>query len=147
MSAPVVAYLVVFLSALAVGERDLRGLTAFERRRTDRAAIVAAYSAIRDYVGAQGVRKLLLRVDDDRWGDAAGILLRLKQDEIPVAVQDGSLTMFTDAFAATGDEDAVVTLANLQLHQELRADSNTVALVETGPRFVDAVRITPSRVR
>lgn len=143
-SVPVVAYLLVFALAVAVGGRDLLHLTSFERRRTDRAAIVGAYSAIRDYVGVEGVRKPLFRIDEDRWGDAAGILLRLRQDGTPVAVQDAWLSMLTDAFAATGDEDALIALANLELHRELRARPDTAVLLESGPLFVDAARIAPS---
>lgn len=147
VSAPVAAYLVLGGLALALGERDLRDLTAYERRRTERVAIVNAYTAIRNYIAAEGIRRPLFRLDEDRWGDAAGILLRLRQDDTPVSVENDRLPMFTDAFAATGDEDVVITLANLGLHTELRARPDTVVIVESGPFFVDATKITPNRHR
>lgn len=140
---PVVAYSLMFALALAVGVRDLDRLTSFERRRTDRRGIAAAAAAIREYVRVEGVRKPLFRIDQDRWGNAAGVLLRLQQDGIPVAVQDDHGSMFTGALAPTGDEDALVTLANLDLHRVVRAQPGTVVLQNFGPLFVDAARIPP----
>jgi hypothetical protein len=141
--APVVAYVLVFALAVIVGVRDLEQLTSFERRRTDRRAIVAAYSAIRNYIEAERIQKPLFRIDNDKWGSAAGILLRLGQDGTSGTVQNADLSMFPKAFAATGEEDAVITLANLDLHRELRARPDTVVLVGSGPLYVDAARITP----
>jgi hypothetical protein len=138
-----VAYLVVFAVALSVGQRDLSRLTSFERRRTDRKAIVTGYAAIRHYVEAEGLHKPLFRIDNDKWGNAAGILLRLRQDGTAAAVQDAGLSMFPRVFAVTGDEDALITLANLDLHRVVRAQPDTVVLQSFGPLFVDAARLAP----
>lgn len=137
------ALLLVLSLMMAVGAADLESLTSFERRRTERATIVKAYTAIRDFVAAEGIRRPLFRIDDDRWGDAAGIILRLQRDGTPVAVQRGSLSMFTGAFAPTGDEDAVIALANLGLHRELRQQPDTVVLFESSRLFIDVRRIVP----
>lgn len=146
--APIVGrlgYAVVLLAVMAIGVRDLDSLTAFERRLQAHSAIVPAFQAVRDYVVAERVRKPLIRVGADRWGDAAGILLRLRQQGFPAAVTDPNVAMFSEAFVATGDEDAVVTLADPDLHRELREQPETVVLLSSSPTFVDATRVTPSR--
>lgn len=142
-SVRVVAFLLTFGWLAVVGGRDLDGMTSFERRRTDRVVIVNAHAVLRDYLGAQAIRRPLFRIDDDRWGDAAGIMLRLAQDGTPMAVQGSSRSMFTDAFAARGDEDALVTLANLGLHSELRERADTTVVFESGRVFIDVSRIVP----
>jgi hypothetical protein len=134
----VVVGAVALISILAV--RDVESLTAFERRRRSRQAIVAAHAAVRDYLQRSGTRKPLLHIGDDRWGDAAGVLLRLVQDETPVAVKDGQ-SMFTDRFAAVGDEDVLITLADLGLHRQLRGVPGNTVLLEAFPLFVDGSRI------
>ena len=138
-------YAFVLIVATIVGVRDLDSLTSFERRQQAHSAIVPAYTAVRDYAAAANVRRPLIRVGPDRWGDAAGVLLRLLQNRTPAAVTDASLPMFTNAFAATGDEDALVTFADLELHRELREKPETSVLLASFPLFVDAVRIPPIR--
>jgi hypothetical protein len=133
------------LGVAAIGVRDLDSLTAFERRLQAHSSIVPAFQAVRDYVVAEGVRKPLIRVGADRWGDAAGVLLRLRQQGIPAGVTDPNVTMFSEAFAATGDEDAIVTLADPDLHRELREQPGTAVLLSASPLFVDATRVMPSR--
>jgi hypothetical protein len=139
------SYALLLLAVLAVGARDLHSLTAFERRQQERSAIVPAFNAVRDYAAAENVRRPLFRIGPDRWGDAAGVLLRLLQHGTQAAVMDSNVPMFTDAFAATGDEDALVTLADLELHRELREQPATSVLLTSFPLFVDAVRIAPGR--
>jgi hypothetical protein len=135
----------MLLLATAVGLRDLDSLTSFERRQQEHLAIVPAYKAVSDYAAAGNVRKPLIRIGADRWGDAAGVLLRLVQAGRSTAVMDTDVPMFTDAFAATGDEDALVTLADLELHRDLREKPGTTVLLAAPPLFVDAARITPTR--
>ncbi len=135
-----VAVIVTLMASLAV--RDLQSLTAYERRQRGRAAVVAAHEAVRAYLSSTGVRKPLLQIGADRWGDTAGVVLRLVQDGTPVAVKDGE-AMFTDRFNVSGDEDALVTLADLDLHRVLRTTAGNSILLEASPLFVDASRISP----
>jgi hypothetical protein len=134
----VVVFVVIVMALLTV--RDVQSLTAYERRQTGRAAMVAAYDAVHEYLTRSGVRKLLLQIGADRWGDAAGMLLRLVQDGTPVAVKDDE-AMFTDHFRPRGDEDALITLADLGLHRVLRDNPGNTVLLEAFPLFVDACRI------
>ena len=120
-------------------------MTAFERRQQSRSPIVAEYETVRDYLVREQVRKPLIHAGGDRWGDAAAVLLRLLQDGTLTAVGDGDLAMFSDHFSATGDEDTIVTFADLGLHRELRQKPATVILFQAFPAYVDAERIAPTR--
>lgn len=136
---------VVLLLGLAVGLRDLDALTSSERRQQQHLSIVAAAKAVHDYLTSEGLQRPLIRVGADRWGDAAGVLLRLRQNGVETAVTDPSVPMFSDAFAATGREDALITLADLDLHRQLRERPGTVVLLVADPLFVDAEKIAPRR--
>jgi hypothetical protein len=107
--------------------------------------VVVAYDAIRAYMQDQRIDKPVIRIGPDRWGAAAGILLRFAQSGTPVSVPDTELHAFTDAFARTFDEGAIVTLADARLHEEQRADPGNVVLIEGYPLFVDALKISPAR--
>jgi hypothetical protein len=58
---------------------------------------------------------------------------------------DESLPMFSAAFAATGREDVLITLADGDLHRQLRERPGTSVLLEADPLFVDAEKIVPRR--
>ena len=126
---------------VAVGIRDLESFTSFERRRTERIAIVSAYTAIRDHLRAQGIRRPLLQIDDDQWSVAAGIVLRLRQNGVVAAVDDDIRWMFTDAAAANNEEDALISLSNLARHQDLQRLAGTFVLYESSRVFVTARRL------
>jgi hypothetical protein len=135
-SGSVAAMVILFAFASYLCVRDLGSLTGFERRQRGRQAIVAAHASVRDYLRRGGLRKPLLQIGDDRWGDAAGVLLRLVQDGTPVGVKDEP-SMFTDRFVAQGDEDVLITLADLPLHRALRDSPGNTVLLEAFPLFVD----------
>ena len=137
----------VLLPGLYAGVRDLRDFTSFELRRQERSTIVATYESIRDYVRAQGVRKPLVTIDDPLWSHAAGVVLRLQQDGTPVALSDEWLSMFTRAYAATGAEDAAVSIGREGRHAERSARPGNVAVFERRGVYVDAIRMTPGRLR
>ncbi len=138
---------VVMLLGLYAGVRDLRDLTAFELRRQERSTIVATYESIRDYVRGEDIRKPLITIDSPLWSHAAGVVLRLQQDGTPVALSDEWLPMFTRAYAATGAEDAVVSIGREGLHVERSARPGNVVVFERRGVYVDAIRLTPGQVR
>ncbi len=142
-----VAAALVAVIAVVLGIRDLRDLTGFERRRTDRPAIVATSASVAGFVRDAGVQRPLIEIDGPLWGHAAGVLLRLEQDRIAFAVRDGSPSMFTRIFAANGREDAIVTIGTRARHQAAIARSGNVVLREANPIFVDAIRVVPGTVR
>jgi hypothetical protein len=138
---------IVALAALVIAIRDLRDLTGFERRRTDRPAIVATYTSIASYVRDTGVQRPLIAIDSALWGHAAGVLLRLEQDRVAFAVGDGSPSMFTRVFPANGREEAIITIGTRELHHTSATRPGNVVVREANPVFVDAIRIAPGAVR
>jgi hypothetical protein len=137
------AYAVMCGALMLVSSRDLRSMTSHERRRGDRATIVAAYEAIRSYVNAEGIRRVALEIDQDQWGAAATMILWCQRDHIAVAVEDKLRFMFTDALTVQGNEDALVTLANDERNEELKTQPGTRVLFESSRVSVDARRIPP----
>ena len=91
-------------------------------------------------MAAENLQKPLVRIGADRGGDAAGVLLRLLQDGTSPSVPDGDLGVFPGTFRSRGDEDAIVTLADLDLHRVLRTQADNVILLQAFPLFVDAKR-------
>jgi hypothetical protein len=143
-SAGCVLLLMLFV---ALGVSHLRDFTAFEQRRRERAVIVAAHASIRGYLLREQIERPLLVLHNDRWSDGAGVLLRLYRDGTDVRVPEGWETMFTDTFAASGREDAIITIGPAALHQELRGRPANVVLLESDPIYVDAIRLTPALTR
>jgi hypothetical protein len=136
---------VLLTLVLQLGVTHLRDLTAFERRRTERARIPATYGSIRDYVRKEAIRKPLIDIDGDVWSDGAGVLLRFLQDGTSAAVTDSSVRMFTDAFRVNGDEDALVTISSHEgRQQEMASRPGNVALRDARHPYVNAVRLTPT---
>jgi hypothetical protein len=129
---------VLLLVAVAVGVHHLHTVTGFEGRRASRISIVRMYDAIRQYVHEQGVRRPLIEIDDAVWSDAAGVLLRLYQDGTPFAVPAALQPMFTDAFAATGNEDAVVTIGPSQGRDGPAPPHPAIVIYQSRTTFVAA---------
>jgi hypothetical protein len=100
----------LMLACVGIGFRDFDRLTAFERSKVRKDADIAAtYEAIRGYLDSEDIRKPLFEINA-MWDVAAAVLVRLHQSGRTFAVEDGAVLMFTDAFSAHGDEDAVVAI-------------------------------------
>ena len=138
----------IVAAGLALGIRDLRHLVAVEQgRRRDAETVRMAYQSIRDYLNSQQIHKPMFRLDPPFFDLAAAAFVRLQAAGVPFAVQRGWLPIFTDAFAVSGDEDAVVTFATRDTHEELRARARTVTVLELDPVYIDAVAITANPYR
>ena len=97
------------------------------------AADIAAYAA-RVRSG-----RLLLRIDQDVWGIAAGAILDLHRRGARVAVEDDWLVMFAPEFRASGNEDTEVSVAAVARHARLSA-AGVPTLAEHGDVFVHALQ-------
>jgi hypothetical protein len=56
-------------------------------------------------------RKALIRIDQDAWDVAAGIVLQLSRLGVRLAVEDDWATMFPERFRAQGDEAVEIAIA------------------------------------
>ena len=125
---------------------QLRDLVGFESRRTTPRRIPLAHQAIRDYMSKTGATRLMIDMQDDAWAEGAGIVLRLHQEGVAVAVPGSHLAMFTPRFRSRGWEDARITISPREgQHAEQLARPGNVTLLEANPVFVNAIRIVPGR--
>jgi hypothetical protein len=88
------------------------------------------------YMKDQRLSRPLVKLDQDAWGIAAGVILRLQKSKVPVAVEDDWIVMFTPAFAATGQEPAVLTIAGRAEHVRLVGAPNDAVVVSRDPIYV-----------
>jgi hypothetical protein len=138
--------LTLILCALAVclvaviGLFQLRLLTSrtFSPRPQQVAAEVLA-DALKQRVPS--LSRPIVRIEQDAWPVAAGVLLNLQKSGVPFAVEDDWLPMFTDAAAATGHETEVVEITGRERHFLLTSDGRAVTLGEAAPFY--AVLLTP----
>lgn len=125
-----------------LGVQHLRDLTSYEMRRTTPRRIPMAYDAIRTFMRDEAVRKPVIEMQAGSWSEGAGVMLRLLQDDVPAAVTDASVPIFTRAFAPAGDEDALITISpRYGYHREQQARPGNITLLEADPVFVNAVKM------
>jgi hypothetical protein len=138
---------VMLLVALGLGARDLRRAAAYELTRLDRPRIVAAHAAIHGYLEDRGIRKPLISIDAAVWSQAAGVLVKLQRDGTTFTLTPEARSMFTDAFAATGTEDAQISIASRTLHGQLVSRPDNTAILEADPVYIDAIRVAARDVK
>jgi len=81
-----------------------------------------------------------VRIEQDVWPVAAGVLLNLQKSGVPFAVEDGWLPMFSDLAAATGRETEVVEITGRERHFLLTSDGGAVTLAQSGPFYAVLLR-------
>jgi hypothetical protein len=127
----------LMLVASAAGLRELHAAIARSfapAPDSQTAAVVAA--DLRSYAARQNLSRPLIRLDQDTWGIAAGVILRLQKSGVPVAVEDDWAVMFTPTFAATGREPAALTIAGKVLHVRLLDLPGDAVVVSRDPIYV-----------
>jgi len=130
---------VVVLACVYTGFRDFERLIAFESNRPKDRVIATTYDSIRSYLNAADVRKALFRIPGD-WDVAAAVLLRLHTSHTPFSVEDSAVIMFTDAFTAHGDEDAVISIGGRTPGLTTRVDRE-ITVLQNEPVYVEAYRL------
>jgi hypothetical protein len=133
------------LFAVSIGLRDFHGLVDYEATKYRALATVeAADSSIRRYLATDRVSKPIFQIKGD-WGLAASTFVELEKAGVAFAIEDPWLFMFTDAYASTGREDAVVTLSGFRLHRALSDRPRNVVVLEDRLMSADAVAMADSR--
>jgi hypothetical protein len=87
------------------------------------------------------IQKPLFQVDGEAWSVMAGVLLQFAKRDLPAAVDRNLVGVFDRPWLPTGDEDALVTLADARAHERLAARPNNIAVAEYGGFFVDLVLV------
>jgi hypothetical protein len=82
----------------------------------------------------------LIKVDQDTWPVAAGVLLNLQKSGSPFAVDADWLPMFTERAAATGHETEVVAIVGPERHFLLTAEDRASTIASADPYFLIAMK-------
>jgi hypothetical protein len=90
----------------------------------------------RRYLVAEHLPRPLIRIDQDAWGVAAGVVLRLQKAGVPVAVEDDWIAMFTPAFGRNGHEPAIFTIVGPAEHVRLTGKLGDTVIASRGPFHV-----------
>jgi hypothetical protein len=112
-SATVVAMLCWALFAMCgvLGLSNLRNEVASSSRPSPESEVVATLATeLQSYFNREHIIRPLIRIDQDAWPLAAGVITRLQKKDVPVAVEDDWIPMFTPAFSATGRETVVLAI-------------------------------------
>ncbi|MEO8259863.1 MAG: hypothetical protein ABI868_21140, partial [Acidobacteriota bacterium] len=121
--------LAVSLVAIA-GVRELRvaATRTFAPRPQQVAAAALAESLKQRLPGSAG--RPLVRIEQDVWPVAVGVLLNLQKANVPFAVEDDWLPMFSEISAATGRETTVIEITGRERHFLLTSGGGGVTLGE-----------------
>ena len=125
----------VLLSICALtGFRDLRTavIGSSNVEEASNAASVVA-DELRTYFARERIGRPLVRIDQDAWPLAAGVILRLEKNGVPVAVEDDWIAMFTPAFARTGNEQVELTIEAKPQHVRTLGRPGDTVLIEHDP--------------
>jgi len=125
----------------------VRGLGQPGVESEDERIVRAMYEGLRAYMDEAHVKKPLLRINQPAWGYAAGLVVQLERAGIPFAIEDGAVSMFTDAVRATGDEDAEIWVVSPKVHEEFAARNGNVVVAARDPVYADAMPMAPNRNR
>jgi hypothetical protein len=130
---------VAFVAAADAGMSELRRLAhASHVPGGEKDTVAAVADDVAGYVQSHHVSRPLIRLDQDAWGIAAGVILDLQKRGIPVAVENDWLVMFTPQFASRGNEPVEITIAGRALHVQLQAKTDGEIISARDPIYAHA---------
>lgn len=131
---------VFIASVVAIGVSQLRlNIDHHHGLESEQIAAQTLFEEIRRFSEAHHTNKLLLDVDASAWGVVAGIIVELNKANIPVSVAQGSVWMFGEATAPTGNEKVMIVISSYERHEELAAKSGVVPIAAQRGFFADAI--------
>ena len=131
---PALVTAIVLVSAVAIavgGFYQLRRLADRTRvTRPEDRRLANAANLVRAEIKRFSMHRALILIDQPVWDAAAGVILQLRKNHIPIAVEPGLDAMFSGTVAADGSEDLEITFCGGPCHERLaaRPDNNVVLL-------------------
>lgn len=92
-----------------------------------------------------GSRKPLIRIDQPMWDAAAGVVLQLHKSGMPLGLDEQWAWMFDDTLAATGDEDAELTICGGPVHETNLTRPGNIVVVANNLIAIDLLKKSESR--
>jgi len=101
----------LFAICAMLGLSNLRNEVASSSHPSPESEVVATLATeLQSYFNRDHIVRPLIRIDQDAWPLAAGVITRLQKKDVPVAVEDDWIPMFTPEFSATGRETVVLAI-------------------------------------
>ena len=137
---PAVAAVALTAVAAIAGVRQFRDAVAGASNPGADSGVVTSVAAdLRTYLREQHIERPLIKLDQDAWGMAAGVILQLQKANVPLAVEDDWLVMFTPVFAATGHEAVTLMIAGREQHVRMQGGADAKVAVAHDPIYVHVV--------
>jgi len=95
--------------------------------------------SVRQYLEGKDAHKPFIRIGEETWGLAAGVLLQADRGSIPFAVEDSWMPMFPQAFAANGEEDSEVAFGNSDEHAARMRIAGAEPIASFSNVFIDGI--------
>jgi hypothetical protein len=126
----------LFAVCAALGLRELRTTVVDSSRPSPESEAVSAVAKqLQGYFDRERIVRPLIRIDQDGWPLAAGVILRLQKEDVPVAVEDDWVAMFTPAFAATGREAVTLEIDAKPQHVRRLGKPGDQVVIEHDPQL------------
>ena len=131
-----VACLMLFTACAAIGVREMFATVAASSNPSPEAETVSTVAKeLESYLERERIVRPLVLIDQDAWPLAAGVILRLQKNGVPVAVEDDWVPMFTPLFAATGREAAELAISGKAQHIRSQGKPGDVVIIEHDPQL------------
>jgi hypothetical protein len=132
--ASVVACWALFAVCGIIGLRDMRAAILNAASRSDASDAVALVARdLRAYFDRERITRPLVRIDQEAWPLAAGVILQLQKEGVPVAVEDDWIAMFTPEFSATGHEGVELVMNAKPQHVRSLGKPGDSVVIERDP--------------
>jgi hypothetical protein len=96
-------------------------------------AVSQVATELQQYFTRERIVRPLVQIDQDAWPLAAGVILKLQKNGVPVAVESDWVPMFTPAFAATGREIVVLAIDAKPQHVRTMGKPGDTVIIEHDP--------------
>jgi hypothetical protein len=127
---------VLFTACAAIGLREMFATVAAASNPSPESETVSTVAKqLESYLERERIVRPLVLIDQDAWPLAAGVILRLQKNGVPVAVEDDWVPMFTPLFAATGREVAELAIYGKAQHIRSLGKPGDVVIIEHDPQL------------
>jgi hypothetical protein len=131
-----VACLMLFTACAAIGLREMVAtVAAASTPSPDSETVSTVAKELESYLERERIVRPLVLIDQDAWPLAAGVILRLQKNGVPVAVEEDWVPMFTPIFAATGRETAELAINGKAQHVRSLGKPGDVVIIEHDPQL------------
>jgi hypothetical protein len=127
----------LFAACAATGFREMFAAVASSSSNpsAESEAVSTVAKELEQYFARERIVRPLIRIDQDGWPLAAGVILRLQKSGVPVSVENDWVPMFTPAFAATGHEAVVLAIDGKAQHVRSLGKPGDAVVIEHDPQL------------